>query len=204
MGLEATCRAKFGKQSSEGKAHAEGDHVLFRGDFRVKMSTSTLKKVKADKGVLRLEGPEGTLLLELGEQAAPKWADKILHPPTRLEKLGVKEGQRIAVLSVRDLDIVAELKAARTEVHLNKVMNADLIFLGLESTNDIKKLAGLEKSLVPNGAIWIVYPKGSPAITQNDVMAAIKTNKLVDTKVCAFSETHTALKAVVPVVLRRK
>jgi hypothetical protein len=48
------------------------------------------------------------------------------------------------------------------------------------------------------GALWIVYPKARQEITESDVMSVIKGAKLVDTKVAAFSDTHTALKAMVP------
>ncbi len=49
-----------------------------------------------------------------------------------------------------------------------------------------------------NGALWVVYPKGQKHITENDVMAAAKSAGLVDVKVVSFSETHTALKLMIP------
>ena len=67
---------------------------------------------------------------------------------------------------------------------------------------DLDRLESLKPAIHPAGAIWIVHPKGVKEITQNDVMAATKAAGLVDTKVCAFSTTHTALKAVIPVKSR--
>jgi hypothetical protein len=110
---------------------------------------------------------------------------------------------RIVVLHIQDNDLERELRQAGTEVHANKVKDADFIFLEVRTAAELKKLEGLDKSLRPGGGIWIVYPKGVEAVTQAQVLAAIRAAKLVDVKVCAFSETHTAIKAVVPVAQRR-
>jgi hypothetical protein len=42
--------------------------------------------------------------------------------------------------------------------------------------------------------VWVVYPKGIQAVTENDVLTAGRAAGLVDTKVCSFSSTHTALR----------
>ena len=55
----------------------------------------------------------------------------------------------------------------------------------------------------PDGAIWVVRPKGRQEITEQDTMAAGKAAGLVDVKVVGFSETHTAEKFVVPLARRR-
>ena len=51
------------------------------------------------------------------------------------------------------------------------------------------------------GAMWIVYPKGIRAVTQNDVLAAGRALGLLDVKVISFSAARTALRFVAP---RRK
>ncbi len=61
----------------------------------------------------------------------------------------------------------------------------------------------LKTSLVPNGAIWIIRPKGRPDISERASMAAGKAAGLVDVKVVGFSGTHTAEKYVIPVAARR-
>jgi hypothetical protein len=60
----------------------------------------------------------------------------------------------------------------------------------------------LEASIKPNGAIWVVYPKGQKHIREIDVMAAGKSAGLTDNKVCRFSETHKALRLVIPLARR--
>jgi hypothetical protein len=58
------------------------------------------------------------------------------------------------------------------------------------------------KAIKDDGAIWIVRPKGRPEITEAETMAAGKRAGLVDVKVVAFSDTHTAEKYVIPVSRR--
>ena len=60
----------------------------------------------------------------------------------------------------------------------------------------------LSKQIEPDGAVWVVRPKGSPDITEAETMAAGKRAGLVDVKVVSFSETHTAEKFVIPVAKR--
>ena len=76
---------------------------------------------------------------------------------------------------------------------------SDLIFYGAELGKDLTKLPTLRKSLKPKGAIWVVYPKGQDQITEVGVIQAGRQAGLVDIKVARFSETHTALKFVIPV-----
>src|ERR1017187_6442345 len=91
MGQEKECRLRRGGRTLEGKALLETDHLLFRGAERRKISFSDLTGVAAPGGPLRLDWGGGRAEFELGA-AAEKWAQKILHPPSRLDKLGVKAG----------------------------------------------------------------------------------------------------------------
>lgn len=89
MGLEAQCEARMGRQTSAGKALLEEKDLIFRGDFRLKIPLALLRRIEARAGALHLEWPDGKVVLALGDQAA-RWADKIQHPPSLLDKLGVK------------------------------------------------------------------------------------------------------------------
>ena len=66
----------------------------------------------------------------------------------------------------------------------------------------LARLEKLKASLKPNGALWIIRPKGRPEISERATMAAGRAAGLVDVKVVAFSETHTAEKFVIPIVRR--
>ena len=120
-----------------------------------------------------------------------------------IDKLGIKTGQRVAVLGVESAEFLKELSARVPEYSRGKrVPNADLIFFSAEARGDLGKLAGLPRSMAKNGAVWVVYPKGQSHIREVDVIEAGKQAGLTDNKVCSFSATHTALRFVIPVAKR--
>jgi len=108
VGNEASCRVRFGKQQSEGRALLETSEILFRGDFRLKIAFATIKSAKAVDGELRLQTAEGAVVFDLGA-AAEKWRDKILHPKSRIEKLGVKPGAKVSLLGDFDAGFLTEI-----------------------------------------------------------------------------------------------
>jgi len=202
MGKECECVARFGKQKSEGKALLETNELIFRGDFRLKVLFASLKSATAANGELRLETPEGLAVFELGEQAA-KWCEKILHPKSRIEKIGVKAGAKVALIGSFDEDFVLELKLLADAMAQEKVApETDTIFLAADSLKELSSVAKTAKSMKGGTALWIVYPKGQKSITENDVIAAGRKSGLKDVKVVGFSATHTALKFVLPLTKR--
>jgi hypothetical protein len=202
MGQEALCTARFGGKVSQGKALLESDALIYRGDFRLKIPLRAMKSVSVVRGVLRVEFPEGIARFELGPQAE-SWARRILHPKSLMDKLGVKSGAAVSVLGVRDASFRQQLDERTTEVADTRPRkDSDFIFLAAEARADLKRVRSLARSLKKTGAIWVVYPKGQPHITQADVMAAARAAGLVDVKVVSFSAMHTALKLVIPVARR--
>jgi hypothetical protein len=77
-----------------------------------------------------------------------------------------------------------------------------MIFLRVGHRMDLGRLASLEPWIERNGAVWIVYPKGRKDLKETDVIAAGLAAGLVDNKVVRFSDTHTALRFVIPVARR--
>jgi hypothetical protein len=77
-----------------------------------------------------------------------------------------------------------------------------VIFLAANRRDELGRLAALRGSLAPAGAVWVLRPKGDPAISEGDVMSAGKAAGLVDVKVVRFSSTHTAEKLVIPLARR--
>jgi hypothetical protein len=73
----------------------------------------------------------------------------------------------------------------------------------VERPADLRRLVAVQHALARDGAIWVVRPKGRGiAVTERDAIEAGKAAGLVDVKVVAFSETHTAEKFVIPVARR--
>ncbi len=89
MGSEQLCTVRSGGKTSKGEALLEASEIIFRGDFRLKIPLSSLQSTVAKDGELRLKWADGSAIFELGDRAA-KWADKILHPKSTAEKLGIK------------------------------------------------------------------------------------------------------------------
>ena len=111
MGQEARCAVRFRDSVSEGKALLETDELVFRGDdgLRLKIAFKEMRSVEARDGELRVEYADGLAAFQLSLQAA-KWAQKILHPKSLLDKLGVKAGMRVLVLGLEDEAFLAALR----------------------------------------------------------------------------------------------
>ena len=201
MGNEANCSASLGRQKARGKALLETSELLFRSEdeaLRLKIPFSNIKSAKVVDGELRLEIPEGLAVFTLGANAA-KWCEKILHPKTRLEKLGVKASSHVSLLGDFDEEFLAELRSATRHVTNGKVADgSESIFFSAATVKDLGQVAKLAKGLKGSMSLWIVYPRGQKAITENDVLAAGRKAQLKDVKVVGFSPTHTALKFVIP------
>jgi hypothetical protein len=188
MGQELDCTLRYRKRTLAGKAYLETAYILFRGEERLKIPFEQLTGVHAAGGVLKLEFAEGPALLELGAAAA-KWAHKILHPPTRLEKLGVKPGLAIAVEGRLEAEFLREIGEVA-----GATAKADLLFFAAQRSADLARIARLTERLKPRGALWVVYPKGVAAIREIEVIEAGRAAGLKDNKVASFSFTHTALR----------
>jgi len=205
VGNEANCVVRFGKQKSRGKALLETSELIFRsedGALRLKVVFGSIKSATALDGELRLEVPEGTAVFELGANAA-KWLEKILHPKTRMEKLGIKPNATISLIGNFDADFLTELPALTKNISNEKpVAGNDWIFLAAAAAKDLSQVPKLANSLKGAAALWIIYPKGQKQITETDVIAAGRKCGLKDVKVAGFSPTHTALKFVIPVEKR--
>ena len=73
----------------------------------------------------------------------------------------------------------------------------DLLFFGADSPADLQKLRDLKGYIEPNGAIWVIRPKGGRSSLRDiDVIAAGLAAGLVDNKIASFSETHGAMRLV--------
>ena len=203
MGNEAICKVRFGKQESAGKARLETSEVLFRGDFRLKIPFSSIKSGKAVDGELRLQTEEGLASFHLGSGTAEKWLEKILHPKSRIEKLGVKPAAKVSLIGKFDSEFLSEVADLTQSVTKGKAASdSEHIFFAADSKEDFSALSKIAKAMSGAAALWIVYPKGQKHITENDALVAGRKSGLKDVKVVGFSPTHTALKFVIPVSKR--
>jgi hypothetical protein len=203
MGAEAVCTVRFGDQVAAGKALLEPSELIFRGDFRLKIPFSDISSLADADGELRVGFSGGVAVFELGANAT-KWAGSIRNPRGRLDKLGVKAGMHVTVLDVDDSTFLDELRARGASVSQGSVpAAADAVFFAADDQDALSRLPELRAGLDKKGALWVVSRKGKAAtLKDTEVMAAAREAGLVDTKVVAFSATHTALKLVIPVAKR--
>src|SRR4051812_3694814 len=107
--------------TASGKARLETAALQFRGgDLKLSIPFAEMSRVAARGGTLRVTFPGGTAAFELGD-AAPKWAAKILHPPSRLQKIGVKPEWRVSAIGVDDAAFLAELEGAVAHLSIGRV-----------------------------------------------------------------------------------
>jgi hypothetical protein len=123
-----------------------------------------------------------------------------------LDKLGVKPGMRVAVIDVDDEGFLEALGERTSDItHGPPLPRTDIVFLGADTIAELERVGVLRSALGPTGAIWVVSRKGKAATLRDvDVIGAAKSVGLVDNKVASFSPTHTALRLVIPVALRKE
>ncbi len=123
-----------------------------------------------------------------------------------IDKLGVRPGARVAIIGPVDPDgSFRELLADRTPdvTDRDPLPDTDVVLLAADSAADLSGLPDLRRRIRPNGAIWVISKKGRAAtVRYADILEAAQASGLVDNKVASFSDTHTALRLVIPVALR--
>lgn len=183
-------QARFADGADIGRLQWEAPRLIFRGASRRVFEGEALKNLVADGGDLVLaDGSRFTL----GRIQAGRWVAAISNPPGRLDKLGVRPGLRVAVVNLADPDFAAELAGRVSSV--NTFNELDILFFGADSSDELARIPDLVAKLAPRGALWIVSLKGKLLRVKDvEVMAAAKAHGLVDNKVCAFSDTRTALR----------
>ncbi len=112
-----------------------------------------------------------------------------------LDKLGVRPGMRVVVLGEFPEDFLALLRGRAAEV-VDDPAGCEILLLAAEHPAHLSQVTSLAASLRHDAALWIVRPRGSPAMSEGEVRAAGLEAGLVDVKVVHFSETHSAAKFV--------
>lgn len=115
-----------------------------------------------------------------------------------LDKLGVKPGSRVAVVNLDDPSFKKLLRQRTGDVVVGQPRTpCDLVFIGASDFNDLKRLAKAKGWIEPNGAIWLVRPKGGRSpLKETDLIEAGLAAGLVDNKIASFSDTHGAMRFV--------
>ena len=126
-----------------------------------------------------------------------------------IQKIGIKPGHRVILRNhppsfVKDLGKLP--KGAESAVGVSGKANVIVYFT--ERLTDLEKdFTRLSAALVPDGMLWISWPKkasGRPTdLTENIVRRVGLECGLLDVKVCAIDETWSGLKFVIRVKDRK-
>ena len=115
-----------------------------------------------------------------------------------LDKLGVKPGSRVCVVDLAEPWFAKKLRERTRDVTREKPDEpCDIVFLGVRRLSDLNRLSELKSWIEPNGAIWVVRPKGAGSpISDTDLIGAGLAAGLVDNKIASFSDTQGAMRFV--------
>ena len=126
------------------------------------------------------------------------------------KKLGIKEGYRVALLSMPS-DVRSELRDALAACRVTKDLTGPLDFIHVFSKSHVeleREMKRAAKILAPAGMLWISWPKKSSGVatdlTEGVIRDAGLAIGLVDVKVCAVTDVWSGLKFVIPVKNRPK
>ncbi len=125
-----------------------------------------------------------------------------------VRKLGYKPGFRVALIGAPAdyLELLGGLPAGVERCEADG-LGLDLVHIFTKRRSEMEReIPRLRGAIAPAGMIWASWPKksaGVPTDLTGDVIRAVAlANDLVDVKVCAVDQTWSALKLVIPVVLR--
>ncbi|HEV7998817.1 MAG TPA: DUF3052 family protein [Planctomycetaceae bacterium] len=205
MGTEIVCEAKYKRASYRVKLHLDTQTLTLRDELKLSIPLQEIQKVEAKDDVLTVKWNNTTVALLVGAKAE-RLANSIRNPRSLLDRLGIKPGQIISILGLDDPSFVADLRQRTDAVTEDSVKpKSDVIFLRARQRASLSKLKTLRRSLKSNGAIWVLWKKGLKRpddVKESEVMAAGKTQGLVDVKIASFSDELSALKFVIPVADR--
>ncbi|HKV88281.1 MAG TPA: hypothetical protein VJT78_09820 [Candidatus Dormibacteraeota bacterium] len=115
-----------------------------------------------------------------------------------LDKLGVKPASKVALIDLDEPWFVEELRRRTSDITRGKSRaRFDLVFYGVKQPADLGRLHELKSWIEPNGAIWVVRPKGpGTPISDTRLIEAGLAAGLVDNKIASFSHTQGAMRFV--------
>src|SRR5712671_4189264 len=121
MGSEALVTVRIKGRTVAGKARLETDVLQFRGDdLRLSIRFREISTIAVRGGTMTVTFPDGSASFDLGREAA-RWAEKIQHPPSRLDKIGVKPEWRASAIGVEDAGFLEELEGAVAHLSIGRV-----------------------------------------------------------------------------------
>lgn len=193
MGLEAIVVGRHNKRSYEGKLYLDSKSLTFRcKDLKWSVDLGPGVSVKVDDGDLLVRNGRDRMIFEIGTKVE-RWADKILNPPNRMKKLGIKPDQKCWLSRGFARSFRDELKNHGGKV-TRQLATCDLAIWRVGDRDALEELNGIVEGMAVGINIWIVWPRGSQEIGQNDVMRKARSLGMGPSKTAAFDEGHSSMR----------
>ena len=193
MGLESKTTARVGRKRYPGKLHLDSKALTFKGPeftWTAKLGKSISATIAKDLLVVTSDGRK--VSFEVGESAS-KWVNKILNPPDRLTKLGVKPDHKIWLSKGFDNSFISELKQHGTS-RTRQVEKCDLAFWKVTDREYLVEFPELADRFPDGTNLWVVWTKGSKQIGQTDVMTVARELGFGPSKTAAFDAEHSSMR----------
>ncbi len=193
MGLEIKTVAVKGAKKFSGKLHLDSRELKFSSpEFKWSIPLGDGIKAIAKKTKLIVSKGRDKVTFEIGERPE-RWVDKILNPPSRLDKLGVKPGMKCWLSKGFESEFKTELKSQEAKI-TRQIDNCDLAFFSIDDRKNFGSLLECCDAMPGATNIWVVYPKGSNAITQGEVMGTLKKAGFGPSKTASFDEQLSSMR----------
>lgn len=193
MGLEIKTTALQGSIEAQGKLHLDSKQLQFSGkSFKWSVDLGPRVRAKSVGNQLIVSEGRSEIRFEI-RKGVDRWVDKILHPPSRITKLGVKPDAKCWLSKGFDRAFRDELKSSGATT-TRKIEHCMLAFLKVTDRKDLSQVVEHFECLPGDVNIWVVWPKGSEAIGQGDVMAIAKQRGFGPSKTAAFDEQHSSMR----------
>ncbi|MEL6108983.1 MAG: hypothetical protein AAFU85_23490 [Planctomycetota bacterium] len=194
MGLELkNCSAVIKNAEHEGHLHVDSKELLFRSpDLKWSVKVGQGTQAKSIGGDLVVRRGSKSATFRVGANA-DKWIDKILHPPSRGKKLGLKAGTRYWISGDFESTFSEELSGHGLE-KARSAKSCDIAFVLMHLQAELKAFDKIVKAAESGTHLWAVYPKGKDGVGQSEVIARAREHGMGPGKGIAFDETYSAMR----------
>jgi hypothetical protein len=120
------------------------------------------------------------------------------------EKLGVFAEAQVALVGPHDAGFASDLNARLAKAGSQALRTRyAIIFVRIDNRRDLSRIKRAAAHLESNGSLWVFHPKGRGASPSDaEVRAAGLAAGLVDNKISAYTDSHTATRFVIPLARR--
>lgn len=203
MGKERDATVSIDGISAPCRLLLEPGLLICRGGHKHSFKIPLLAQLSSAGGVLSFRNGSSRVELHLAADA-DKWLDAIQNPRSRLQKLGILPGMKVAILAAPADEPLGDIIDALDTPPVRRLASGlDLLFFFASEPGKLDRLSTIEPKLAPAGAVWTLWPKGRNDFTHDHVVAAANLAGLVQTKSLGFSPTFTALRLARPATKKK-